>query len=269
MKSFKKLLSSAVVASLFGITSSSVAASVIIDNFTTAQGPLSVTSAVTGSMPLVTSGWDYVTSTDDGIIGGVRELKIDKTFGSSSQGIAVNVFDSQLNYSVDSLAKGTGYLRWDGVADNAISFGLNKDISNENTLLLMVDFSDNGYPFTLSLYTDESKYSTFHGTADSVGDIASGSIWNSPHEFSFNLDIFRAPFGSPSSGVGYVDCGVNGCVDLSQLNAIEAVIDPNASRTALDLTLSGVKVVSEPEGGVLALLGISSLAFLRRVKSVK
>lgn len=265
MKKFKKLFSSIVVASLFSVASTSVpAASVMIDDFTTSQGPLGVTTAVGIGDPSVSSGWNYVTTTGNDILGGVRELNIIKTFGTASQGISVNVSDSQLNYSVDSLAKGIGYLRWDGVADNAVSFGLNQDISDKEDLRLNVDFTDNGYQFTLSLYTNESTFSTFHGTADSVGDVASGAIWQAPHEFVFNLEIFTAPFGDPSSGVGYVTCGGDGCVDLTSVNAIEAIIDPQGKRTALDLSLSGVNLVSEPATAILSLIGISGLALRRR-----
>lgn len=265
MKKFKKLFSSLVVASLFSVASTSVpAASVMIDDFTTSQGPLGVTTAVGIGDPSVSSGWNSVTTSGDDILGGVRELKIIKTFGTASQDISVNVSDSQLNYSVDSLAKGIGYLRWDGVADNAISFGLNKDISDKEDLRLNVDFTDNGYQFTLSLYTNESTFSTFHGTADSVGDVASGAIWQAPHEFVFDLTLFTAPFGDPSTGVGYVTCGGDGCVDLTSVNAIEAIIDPHGKRTALDLSLAGVNLVSEPATAILSLIGISGLALRRR-----
>lgn len=265
MKKFKKLFSSLVVASLFSVASTSVpAASVMIDDFTTSQGPLGVTTAVGIGDPSVSSGWNSVTTSGDDILGGVRELNIVKTFGTASQGISVNVSGSQLNYSVDSLAKGVGYLRWDGVADNAISFGLNKDISDKKDLRLNVDFTDNGYQFTLSLYTNESTFSTFHGTADSVGDVASGAIWQAPHEFVFDLTLFTAPFGDPSTGVGYVTCGGDGCVDLTSVNAIEAIIDPYGKRTALDLSLAGVNLVSEPATAILSLIGISGLALRRR-----
>lgn len=265
MKKFKKLFSSVIVASLFSVASTSVPAeSVMIDDFTTSQGPLGVTTAVGIGDPSVSSGWNSVTTSGDDILGGVRELNIVKTFGTGSQGISVNVYDSQLNYSVDSLAKGIGYLRWDGIADNAISFGLNKDISDKEDLRLNVDFTDNGYQFTLSLYTNASTFSTFHGTADSVGDVASGAIWQAPHEFVFNLDLFTAPFGDPSTGVGYVTCGGAGCVDLTSVNAIEAIIDPHGKRTALDLSLAGVNLVSEPATAILSLIGISGLALRRR-----
>lgn len=270
MKSFKKLFSAAVVASLFSVVSTSVpAASVEIDNFTTSQGPIGVTTAVNTGDPYVSSGWNSVTTTGDDILGGVRELNIIKTFGTASQGISVNVSNSQLNYSVDSLAKGIGYLRWDGVADNAVSFGLNQDISDKKDLRLNVDFSDNGYQFTLSLYTNASTFSTFHGTADSVGDTASGAIWQAPHEFVFDLTLFTAPFGDPSTGVGYVTCGGDGCVNLSDVNAIEAIIDPNGKRTALDLSLAGVNLVSEPATAMLSLIGLGGLALRRRGSSSK
>lgn len=61
-------------------------------------------------------------------------------------------------------------------------------------------------------------------------------------------------------------CGTGGCVDLANVNAIEAVIDPNAKRTALDLTLNNVNLVPEPASGALAALGLGGLFALRRKK---
>lgn len=263
MKNFK--LSIIATAFLGALVSAPANADIVIDSFITNQGPLTVSDEITGGP--VSSGWSSVSTLGDDIIGGSRELKIDKTFGTGSQDISANVNSGVLNYSVDSLAKGTGYLRWDGLADGLAGFGLNKDFTSENAISLWVDFSDANYQFTFGLYTSENKWSLFNGTADSVGEAGSGAVWVAPHEFLFGLDLFEAAFGGPLTGVGYVTCGSEGCVDLANVNAIQAVIDPNAQRTALDLTLSSVNLVDEPATPALAALGLGGLAFLRRRKS--
>lgn len=262
-----KFISCAVAATLSAVAVPA-SADVIIDSFTTNQGPITVSNAIGVGGP-VSSGWNAVSTAGTDIIGGSREMMIVKTFGNGSQAITANVSDGVLNYSVDSLAKGTGYLRWDGVADGLTGFGLNKDFTTEKTISLWVDFSDADYQFTVGLYTDANRWSVFNGTADSVGDVGSGAIWSSPHEFTFDLSLYLTAFGDPSTGVGYMTCGAGGCVDLANVNAIEAVIDPNAKRTALDLTLNKVNLVSEPASGALAALGIGMglMGALRRKKS--
>lgn len=262
----KKFLATAVAATIAAFSASVASADVVIDSFTTNQGPITVSTAIgTGGSP-ISSGWNAVSTTGTDILGGSRELMIVKTFGTGTQTITANVSDGVLNYSVDSLAKGTGYLRWDGMADGLAGYGLNADFTQEKSVSLWVDFSDADYQFTVGLFTSANQWSIFNGTADSVGDVGSGAIWSSPHEFTFGLGLFQAAFGDPSTGVGYMTCGTGGCVDLANVNAIEAVIDPNAKRTALDLTLNNVNLVPEPASGALAALGLGGLFALRRKK---
>lgn len=235
----------------------------IVDHFDINQGPVTVDGSVAGGP--VSSGWQAVSGA--GILGGSREMQVVKTAGNSSQAISVNVSDSVLNYSVDSLAKGTGYLRWDGAADNAAGFGLGQDLTSYETVHFLVEFSDAGYVFEVGFYTDANTYSVFRSIADSVGDVSTGAIWASPQDFTFPLALFNTAFGDPATDTRYVTCGTSGCVDFASVGAIQMVIDPFAQRTALDLTLDKVSVVSEPASAMLGLVGLGALAGIRRRKT--
>lgn len=235
----------------------------IVDNFDINQGPVTVDGSVVGGP--VSSGWQAVSGA--GILGGSREMQIVKTAGNASQAISANVSDSVLNYSVDSQARGSGYLRWDGAADNAVGFGLGQDLTSYETVHFLVNFTDAGYMFELGFYTDANTWSIFRSIADSVGEAGSGATWISPQDFTFPLALFNTAFGDPATDSRYVTCGSSGCVDFASVGAIQMVIDPFAQRTALDLTLDKVSVVSEPASAMLGLVGLGALAGIRRRKT--
>lgn len=253
----------AVAALALAASVASAGPELVVDDFNIDQGPITVSGSVAGGA--VSSGWQAVSGA--GILGGSREMQVVKTAGNSSQAISANVSDSVLNYSVDSLAKGTGYLRWDGAADNAAGFGLGANLSPYNDIHFLVQFSDAGYVFEVGFYTDANTYSVFRSIADSVGDVSTGAIWASPNDFAFPLSVFNTPFGDPLVDSRYMTCGTGGCVDFANVGAIQMVIDPFAQRTALDLTLDKVSVVSEPTSAMLGFVGLGALLGLRRRKT--
>lgn len=255
-----------IVAVLFGVVSVVSNANLNIDTFETDQGPIYVTGVVPVNGSGISSGWNAVSSTNGDILGGSRELQVIKTRGNVGQDISVNVSNSTLNYSVDSLARGIGIMRWDGAADSQAGFGLNANLSNETTFNLLVGFSDAGYQFRLTLFTSDNKWSTFESTADSVGDIGSGATWGSPKDFAFPLSLFLEPFGTPGVSSRYVECGPAGCVDLAHVGAIQATIDPYGQRTALDVSLDQVHLVDAPSSVLLGLVGLGSIGMMLRRK---
>ena len=97
--------------------------------------------------------------------------------------------------------------------------------------------------------------------------MSTGAICAIPNVFAFPLSVFNTPFVDPLVDSRYMTCGTGGCVDFANVGAIQMVIDPFAQRTALDLTLDKVSVVSEPGSAILGLVGIGALAGIRRRKT--
>ena len=212
-------------------------------------------------------------SNDASILGGFRELIVDLKAnglapGASSNNCVINmgVDGGFMDFSTSTGSSGTGIVRWDGAtqstpgndttaaqAINAIGLqtapGVGLDLGNVATdsFEIQTIFSDGGFKFVIEAFTDANNWSKVEITA--IEHLV-------PTTSYVPLSAFLA--------CGYADAEItvtcaNGgdFVDFDNLGALQVIIDPTGTRTALDLTLNQVLVVPEPAG--IALVGLALL----------
>jgi hypothetical protein len=266
-----KTLSAVALAALTMVGGAQANTMATIDLFSTFQDSV-VDKTVNGKVVSSQAG----ASGDTTILGGYRELIVDlKANGlaagasSNSRTINMGVDGGYMDFSTSSLSSGTGIVRWDGVtqstpgndttaaqAINAIGLqtapGVGLDLGNVNTdsFEIQTVFSDGGFKFVIEAYTDANNWSKVEITA--IEHLV-------PTTSYVPLASFLA--------CGYMDAEIkvtcaNGnnfanAVDFDNLGALQVIIDPTGTRTALDLTLNQVLVVPEPAG--IALVGLALL----------
>jgi uncharacterized repeat protein (TIGR01451 family) len=166
------------------------AQAVVIDDWTAAQGPVSLTYPPSGS---TTSS----TASGAGIVGVERDVRISLSSGSfAGNGITATVASGQLSYGLDPATVGTGRFEWDGADGDATTLdpvGLGGiDFTESGTkdgLLVSIFANDVFIDIVLTVYTDGSNSSTF--------------TLNLP-SFIFTPENFVVPFSafSPALGAG-------------------------------------------------------------------
>lgn len=252
----RKTLQAVAIAALATAGAAQAALVNTVDLFTTNQAGITDV-AVDGNVRTSQVG----SNADTSIFGGYRELIVEKKSGANpNNGASMNVFNGTLSFNVGSQTTGTGIVRWDGVtagADNAALSAINPVglgglfLGNALTDSFQIDviFSDAGFSFVLEAYTNANQWSKVE-------------ILSNAHPVPTSTFIPLAAFldctnAFPVPGVT-VSCGGGGAVDFTNVGALQAVIDPNGSFVALDLTLGQVQVVPEP--GALALVGLALAA---------
>jgi len=220
---------------------SAQAAGLVVDLFDTAQAQLS--DAVTGGGVI----WNQVGPGAAGVIGGYRELGVEKVGGSNTNGVAkIDVSDGNLNFSTDAGTNGIGYVRWDGGTDaGVLNFNLGANLSafTLGNFELLTIFADLGFTFSLTAYTNAGQYST-------ITLVSTSHDAPTPGEASY---IPLLAFNDCS----FATC-VGGGIDWSNVGAIEATLNLNGARTSVDLILNQV-TATVPEPTSLALVGLALL----------
>jgi len=237
----------------------------IIDLFSTDQGPyqdINPNSADTGL--LVTSGvGGSVGLADPTILGGNRDMFVsllDNNVGGAplaptiSRSVTMAVGGGVMDFSTNTLTAGRGQIQWDGAnATNAIDFtglgGINLGTGN---ILLDIIFSDAGFNFHITIYTDATHWTDISFTSSAHSVPATTAI---PLAAFSNAALCGTDPADP--GVGLITCGSGGAANTANVGAIVADIDPLGGSTSIDLTLDSVTTVPEP--GTLALLGLGLL----------
>lgn len=222
-----------------------------VDLFTVTQTTVS-DNTVNGTGVLATQ-----VGPDTSILGGYRDLIVDlkANGGVSSRKGEIGVDGGFLDFSTSTGAAATGTVRWDGSPSslnidpiglrNGGGSGLNFANALTDFFELHVEFADGGFKFVLEAYTDAANWSKVTITSNQHLTPVTSLI-----PLAAFLDCTNA---FPVPGVT-VQCGGTG-VDFTNLGALQAVIDPNGTFTALDLTLGKALLVPEP--GALALVGLA------------
>ena len=209
------------------------------------------------------------------ILGGYRDIIVNAlsgaVTGSGTQFSSAEVIGGVFSFANGSNTVGQAQLQWDG-DDAASIFDINyTGLSNYdltqggtlNTFELVTLFSDQGWTFDATIYTDASHWVTVNLSANSVGP---GYTYTSPHTSYIPFAAFTNPalcglapaFLPP--GVNSVTCAAGNLVaDVEKVGALVVTINTSGT-AAVDLTFDQVTTVPEP--GTLALLGASLLGFI-------
>lgn len=207
-----------------------------------------------------------------GVIGGGRDLIVQQLNTVGNKGAVAQVGFGQFDFSAQSQVIAKGTIQWDG---NDGSSALDATgLSNFNLLGALgcpnpscgvfsatVLFADAAFTYEIRLYTDASNYSVL--TANTLFDV------NSPYTSTYSLDWFTQGTGNYISPdlLPYSITKVGSGVDLTDLGAIEFVLNSDGAAVAVDLSLNDIRAVPEPGSLVLAGVGLLGLAGLRRRKS--
>lgn len=207
------------------------------------------------------------------ILGGDREIWVslidanvtnpvpgDQAGKNATAGVSGGAF----SFNTTSQSTGRSQIQWDGAANtsNTIDFtGLGGvDLTEGLTMsqfALDILFSDAGFVFEITAYTDGSNYTT-------VALLSNEHL--TPVTTFIPFSAFLLPSGSYLGGVVTVtQTGLGG--DLTNLGALVVDINRAGGAVAIDLTIDAGRTVPEP--GVLGLVGLGLLglgAVTRRAK---
>lgn len=271
------------IGALSAFVLSTSANAVTVDLFTDPAGGQAVADASNGSEPDDAENFSE-TGSFTSIVGGYRDLKADAISGASGGtcGVAddctvLRVLNGRLTFNNDTGVTGTGIVQWDG-QDNSSDLN-HGGLNNENLyaqagceefnagcdrFVFTVYESDQDFPFLVGIYTDENTFTEFLLAANAAQE----GVSDYTSELLFALFDNAQALGlcgttNPSEGVLAVNCGSNGDADLTDVGAMQVVLNPDgATQTvAVDLEIGGItKTGIVPEPGLIALLGMGFAA---------
>lgn len=224
---------------LLCVTSPLHAASLIIDDFTTSQGPLSVSPALG---PLE----DSSSASGAGIIGGSRDLVLSTDAGASPFSSNAEVLGGVAQLADNTQFSSDLLFQWDGADNDALALdtaglgGIDLTSGGNNALEIGLVFDD--LPATLQF----SVYST-NGNSSTVTFPSTGLIFT-------DLSIF-VPFAL-----------FNGNADFSSVGAIELLISSptNGLDIAFDFIQTNIAPVPVPPAILFMGSALFGLGLVRR-----
>lgn len=263
-------------AGLAALTLSVGAQAGIIDLFSTDQ--LVAKDFTNGGVNAASSNYNQAGAVaDTTILGGFRDLSVSTLAGGSAiKGSSINVLGGALTFSTDTLVTGTAEVQWDG-NDSAIGVNPIYDVNptglgafdltlggTVNSFQLITNFSDLGWVFEITMYTDAANWTKVSLDSSAVGSPTASTIPFS----AFDIFALCGTYGA-APGVNAITCGGAGA-DPTNLGALVATLNtgdplapdgtgssPQLRTAAVDLELDSVTTVPEP--GVLGLMGIGLL----------
>ncbi|HHM05653.1 MAG TPA: PEP-CTERM sorting domain-containing protein [Gammaproteobacteria bacterium] len=204
---------------------------------------------------------------DPTILGGNRDLYVDAISGAvpGFAGTSIGVFGGELRFSNDSGVGGVGGVQWDGGTntDETIDYtglgGLDlTDGGTLNSFAVTTVESDLGYEFIVNAWTDAVTWTTISFTAHAV-PAGTGPV-TSYIPFSGFTTVALCGTVNPAPGVNSITCGSANTapVDLTNLGALELVLNPAGGTVNVDLRLDSITTVPEPSA--LGLMGAGLVA---------
>ncbi len=179
---------------------------------------------------------------DASILGGEREIFLTHDTGGNDTDVTVK--DGTLSFNSGSQTSGSIQIVWDGAADAGSDTidetglgGIDFDTGFDAFVLDVIE-SDDGFNFSITIYSDAANFTTLSLAAAEV---------DSPETFFFPFSLF--------SSCPAIICTATGAgVDLTNVGAVAVNVQGNSS---LDFTLDAVRAVPAP--GALALMGLGLL----------
>jgi hypothetical protein len=231
-----------------------------------------------------------------GILGGERDMYAELITGDGVDEMSVRILGGLLRIANDPGVAGRVQIQWDGVDNDSnfespgvnlppadwpnlgdatgLNFGLNGgagvDWTGQDFIEIAADFSDFGYDFQFTLFTDEDEWTTVNLLANEV-------TGPGQHIGQIDLNAFINPgfcgqtvFPPSSAGqVNFISCGTGGTVDISKITAIVLDIDTdfntginndgNGYQLSLDLRVDQIETTI-PVPAPIALMGAGLLA---------
>lgn len=203
------------------------------------------------------------------ILGGYRDLVAD-LIGSNGVGTpaaTLEVGGGGLSFSTTSGDTGIGKVQWDGKDNSATlnttglqTAGVGVDLINQtgcpaegcNAFIATVLVADLGFEYQIGLYTDASNYSIL--TANTLFEVTT------PTSADYFFEWFTRSSGAYfDAGLPFTITKVGSGPTLTNIGAIELVVNSNGATTAVDLALTSIEKGRIPEPNVLALMGIGLL----------
>jgi hypothetical protein len=263
-----KFLSITLAAGIYGLATAASAADLTIDLFDPATNHQQCDTVIGGGpdnncTDLVTST-PYASSGAGDILGGERDIWIDRIAPAGIGTATIRVADGKLSISNDDGVASVAVVQWDGV-DSAIGgpgvglgMGLGADLSGFTAFKVTTIKSDLGFIFSLGLYTDASNFTVVTLVASAVPSPTDSLIPLAGFGDGLRCGEDNAPGAAPDGVISVVCGGVGGDqpANLASVGAIELAV----TGTDVDLDLSLDQIVAVPTPSTLALFGLGLLA---------